>query len=69
MVIGLNFLYTWIRLKTGTIWKTVFLHASHNLFIQNIFDPLTQDTGLTNFFIGEFEAALIIPITCIAIVC
>jgi membrane protease YdiL (CAAX protease family) len=69
MIIGLSFLYTFIRLKTGSIWPAVFLHASHNLFIQRIFDNLTQNTGYTNFFIGEFGIALTIPITCIAIAC
>jgi len=69
MVIGLNFLYTWMRLKTGSIWPTVFLHASHNLFIQGIFDPLTKNTGYTQYFIGEFGIALIIPITYIAVYC
>ena len=69
MVVGMNFLYTWMRLKTGSIWPTVFLHSSHNLFIQNIFDPLTKITKYTNFFIGEFGIALVVPITCIAIYC
>jgi membrane protease YdiL (CAAX protease family) len=69
MVIGLSFLYTWTRLKTGSIWPTIFLHASHNLFIGKIFDSITGDTGYTKFFIGEFGVALIVPIACIALFC
>ncbi len=41
----------------------MLLHASHNLFIQQFFDPITQDTGRTKYYIGEFGAAL--PVTAI----
>ena len=54
MILGLSFLYTWMWLKTKSIWTVVLLHASHNLFIQQIFSPLTFDTGKTYYFIGEF---------------
>jgi uncharacterized protein len=36
----------------------VLLHASHNLFIQAIFIPLTVDTGKTKYFADEFGAVL-----------
>jgi uncharacterized protein len=58
-----------MRLKTGSIWPAVFLHASHNLFRGRIFDSITGNTGYTKFFIGEFGIALIVPITCMAIFC
>ena len=34
------------------------LHASHNLYIQEIFTPLTRNTGKTAWFIDEFGAVL-----------
>jgi hypothetical protein len=34
------------------------LHASHNLYIQDIFSPLTSNTGKTAWFIDEFGAVL-----------
>ena len=37
----LSFVWTWMRLKSGSIWPGVLLHASHNTFIQSFFDPLT----------------------------
>jgi membrane protease YdiL (CAAX protease family) len=58
MVIGISFAFAWMRLKSGSLWTGVFLHASHNLFIQRVFDPLTTDTGLTKYITGEFGAAL-----------
>jgi membrane protease YdiL (CAAX protease family) len=58
MVIGLSFAFAWMRLKSGSLWTAVFLHASHNLFIQRVFDPLTIDTGFTRYVTGEFGTAL-----------
>jgi membrane protease YdiL (CAAX protease family) len=58
LVIGISFAFAWMRLKSGSLWTGVFLHASHNLFIQRVFDPLTTDTGITKYVTGEFGAAL-----------
>lgn len=63
MVISISFVFTWFRLKSGSLWTGVFLHASHNLFIQAIFTPLTIDTGPTEYFIDEFGAVL--PVVCL----
>ena len=35
----------------------MFLHASHNKFIQGVFSKLTTDKGATLYFIDEFGAA------------
>jgi uncharacterized protein len=64
MVVSGSFVFAWMRLKSGSLWTGVLLHASHNLFIQGFFDPLTTDTGRTKYIIGEFGAAL--PIVCVA---
>jgi len=58
MIIGISFPLAWLRLKSGSVWTTVIFHASHNLFIQQIFDPLTKDTGATKYYIGEFGILL-----------
>lgn len=63
MVIAMSFIYAWMRLKSGSVWTGVFLHASHNLFIQSIFTPLTLQTDKTKWFIDEFGAAL--PVICV----
>lgn len=60
MVVGTSFAYAWIRLKSGSVWTAMFLHASHNFWIQGVFDPLTTDREITNYLIGEFGAALAI---------
>jgi len=58
MVTGISFAYAWIRLISGSVWTGMFLHAMHNHFVQSYFDPLTEDTGITPYIIGEFGAAL-----------
>lgn len=58
MVVSGSFVFAWMRLKSGSLWTGVLLHASHNLFIQQFFDPLTTNTGKTAYVISEFGAAL-----------
>lgn len=58
MVIGISFPLAWLRLKSGSLWGAVLLHAAHNLFIQAIFNQLTSDTGLTEYVIDEFGVGL-----------
>ena len=38
----------------------MLLHASHNLFIKNIYTALTTNTGITNYVIDEFGIALLL---------
>lgn len=57
-MLGVSFLAAWLRLKSGSLWTGAILHASHNLFIQGIFDPLTLDTGRTQYITTEFGAGM-----------
>ena len=63
----MSFIYTWFRIKSGSLWTAVILHASHNLFIQNFFTPLTQDTGNTAYYIDEFGIVLPVVGICFAL--
>jgi len=58
MVVSISFVFAWFRLKSGSLWTGALLHASHNLYIQGFFTPLTRNTGKTAWFIDEFGAAL-----------
>jgi uncharacterized protein len=60
MVVSISFVFAWMRLKSGSLWTGALLHASHNLYIQGFFTPLTRDTGKTAWFIDEFGA--IVPL-------
>jgi membrane protease YdiL (CAAX protease family) len=56
----LSCVWTWMRLKSGSIWPGVVLHAAHNTFIQAFFDPITVDNSKTRYIAGEFGAALLV---------
>lgn len=60
MIVSSCFIYTWLRIRSGSLWPAAILHASHNLFIQAIFTPLTATTGYTNYLIDEFGIGLMI---------
>lgn len=66
MIVSSSFIFAWIRLKSGNLWTCMFLHASHNLFIQRFFDPMTADTGRTRYFTSEFGIALPLVTICFA---
>lgn len=53
MIVGVNFIYTWFRIKSGSLWTGVLLHTTGNLFIFHVFEELTIDTGNTAYFAGE----------------
>lgn len=46
----------------ASLWPAVLLHASHNMFVQLIFTPLTSDTGYTEYVIDEFGIGLAIAL-------
>lgn len=52
-IIGMSFILAWFRLKSGSLWPAVLFHASSNLFLQSIFDPITIQTGITKYYLGE----------------
>lgn len=58
LVVAVSFPFAWLSLKSGSFWPAAVLHASHNLFIQGVFDQLTLDTGPTAYLTGEFGAGL-----------
>jgi membrane protease YdiL (CAAX protease family) len=58
LVVAISFVFAWMRLKSGSLWTGAILHASHNLYIQGIFTPLTRNTSKTAWFIDEFGAVL-----------
>jgi membrane protease YdiL (CAAX protease family) len=63
MVVSISFVFTWFRIKSNSLWTGVLLHASHNLFIQSFFTPITLYTKQTKWFIDEFGAVL--PVICL----
>ena len=52
----------YLRLRSGSIWPCVLLHASHNTFVQGIYDPLTSPVGAAKYITSEFGAGLALSI-------
>ena len=67
LVMSASFIFAWMRLRSGSLWTGAILHASHNLYIQGIFTPLTRDTGKTPWFTDEFGLVLPLVTTAVAI--
>jgi membrane protease YdiL (CAAX protease family) len=68
MIVGLSFVMAWITLKSGSFWPAALLHATHNLFVQGVFDSATVETSQTNWWTSEFGAGLAIALAVAAIV-
>jgi uncharacterized protein len=68
MVVGISFVFAWMRLKSGSVWTGMLLHASHNCFIQAFFDPQTRHARLTDLWTTEFGAGLALAAIVVAII-
>lgn len=68
MVLGISFLFAWMRLKSGSVWTGVLLHASHNLFVQGFFDAQTRRARVTDLWTTEFGAGLAIAALVVGII-
>lgn len=68
LVVGISTVFAWLRLKSGSLWPAAVLHASHNLFVQAIFTPLTAQTRITPYIIDEFGAGLALAGIVLAII-
>jgi membrane protease YdiL (CAAX protease family) len=69
---GVGTLAAWLRLRSGSLWPSVMLHASSNLWMQSIVDPLTvyhEDTDWVagDLGIGIAAAGVIVGIVAIAL--
>jgi len=58
--IARTFLHNWFRARSGSVWPNVFLHASHDIFFMNVFDPLMARYPLTDIFVTETGVLLLV---------
>lgn len=66
---AMSFVFSWLRLISGSVWTAVLLHASHNLYVQRFFDPMTLESGpLTKYIAGESGLALTAVFLILAVV-
>lgn len=55
-----TFVNNWLRARSGSVWPTVLLHTSHNVFINKVYDPLMARYPLTDFFVTEFGLGMLV---------
>ncbi|MBV9883283.1 MAG: CPBP family intramembrane metalloprotease [Sphingomonadaceae bacterium] len=60
MVVELGAMAAWLRLSSGSLWPAALFHATHNLFVQGVFDAATVDRGTTRWLTGEFGIGLVL---------
>jgi len=54
LVMAASFVYSWMRLISGSVWVPTLLHGSWNYFIQGFFPTLTIQTPEGERMLGEF---------------
>jgi len=57
-IIAATFIFTWFTIKSGSMFPAMILHATHNLYIQRIFTPLTHTNVSSPWYIDEFGIVL-----------
>ncbi|SFS01696.1 CAAX protease self-immunity [Dyella sp. OK004] len=68
LVLSSSMMMTWLRLRSGSLWPAVVMHASHNLFIQSFFTPITESRGaITPYAIDEFGFVVPLAMAVVAV--
>ncbi len=70
IVTSMTFIANWLRLISGSVWVSVLLHASHNLYLQRLFQPMTiLKTPASKYIAGESGIALLTLYALIGLAC
>ena len=62
MIVALAYIMGYLRLRSVSLWPCVLLHATHNNFIQGVFDPLTAPVSWAKYITTEFGAGLAVAL-------
>jgi membrane protease YdiL (CAAX protease family) len=57
MTIGISFVMTYLRLKSGSVWSATIMHAAHNCFVIGLFSEMTINYE-GRLYAGEFGSVL-----------
>ena len=53
---AVSFAFTWFRIRSGSLWTGVWMHAAHNIFFQSVYPGLTQNGPHSAWLVDEFGA-------------
>ena len=65
LLLAASVICTWLRLKSGSIWPAVMLHAANNLFVQDVMRPLVAGGRWSQYAIDQFGGLL--PLMAVAV--
>jgi membrane protease YdiL (CAAX protease family) len=68
VAVAISVVQAWLRLRTDSVWPPIFLHASHNLWMQSIFFPLTTENETTKWVAGDLGLAFVVVAAVVAVV-
>jgi membrane protease YdiL (CAAX protease family) len=62
-VVAISFVYTWLRLRSGSVFPPALLHATSNAFM-GAFESLTKHNEVTSYYTYEYGLgfALVVPL-------
>jgi CAAX protease family protein len=63
-VIGISFIYTWLRLRSGSVWPAVLLHSA-SMTAQEMLEALTLDSGRTHYLTYEYGIGFTVAVALI----
>jgi uncharacterized protein len=64
-VTAISFVYTWLRIASGSVWPAALLHAASSNF-QDVFEALTRNSGPTPYITYEYGAGFAVILVGIA---
>lgn len=67
-VIAGSVICTWLRLKSGSIWPPVILHAANNLLVQDVLTPLSAKGPWSRYVLDQFGCLLPLVALAVAVV-
>jgi uncharacterized protein len=67
IVIAIAYVMGYLRVRSGSIWPCVLLHATHNTFIQGILDPFTAPVGWAKYLTIKFGAGVAVSMVVAAV--
>ncbi len=66
-IVAIAFVYTWMRLRSGSLWPCALLHAVSSS-CQDVFESVTKNTGPTHYITYEYGAGFAIVLSIMALV-
>jgi membrane protease YdiL (CAAX protease family) len=68
LTVSLSFLFSWVRLRSRSVWPCALMHASHNVWVQAIFTGITVTTARSKWWIDNYGAMVPLVVTVFVLV-